>query len=458
MTNITFKNGLPVVLQPSAGSEYVLVASSVACCPDSCPDFCWDCLSDCAYVHAVTAPSELAVSARSAKCGLVNNDFDNTGTGFLYEDVFPEGTVFGRPGDSFQPHLSFAEVGSPLCFLGACGFGPGANVTHLGSGWISLDEEGCSSLDYRVLLHAEVLYYTSCIVGQRPSPFRVTVFVFVSAYVYQAALGQYSGASGGCSGFWTWRANGRFQVPSTCGSFPDRQCNPPLSNQDYRVIDTPFEFTATGTETTLGPYDETVGPTTSGSSASVIAIATTVGEAMRDALSATFEIDARETCDLLQVCCCGTNGGVSEISEEDVCDGTTSPVLETPLNLEDVTVVVDWDGLSVTLDYPYFSGSPEEFDLDFLCDDLQMTRRGFTANLTASSAGGCLYFTGNVNLNIVNDETAVGATAATVNLTFGLFVGECKLFCELPIGDWSQDACAVPAYNDFVTMQMIIAP
>lgn len=164
------------------------------------------------------------------------------------------------------------------------------------------------------------------------------------------------------------------------------------------------------------------------------------------------------------LCCCETNL-IKEVTSAEDCDGTTSPVADPAVDLEDVTILVDWDGLTITLESPFFSGSASEA-ANFSCarpgeDPFDITERNFTANFSPQPYGGrCLYFTSNINAFFINTQTAQGSQSNQITP----YVGECKLIAPVDETDTSCDFgesafwCADHPYANSVTVEMIIAP
>jgi hypothetical protein len=108
-----------------------------------------------------------------------------------------------------------------------------------------------------------------------------------------------------------YRASSYFDLDSACEVLPDRLC----SSESYggttiRVIDTPFSISADGDGTSLGSYttisegvyqvtERSGAATAFPSSHPAYGIAESVGQAVKDLLSASFSITARESCNPL---------------------------------------------------------------------------------------------------------------------------------------------------------------
>lgn len=87
-----------------------------------------------------------------------------------------------------------------------------------------------------------------------------------------------------------WIANGEYNLESSCQTAPDRQCND--YQGEFRILNTPVEFSADGEGTSFGPYQDS-GSSSGGARA---ADAEAVRDAIRDAITATFRITSRESC------------------------------------------------------------------------------------------------------------------------------------------------------------------
>jgi hypothetical protein len=171
-----------------------------------------------------------------------------------------------------------------------------------------------------------------------------------------------------------------------------------------------------------------------------------------------------------ELCCCEASS-VTKVDSAEECDGTTSPVANPVVDLEDITIVVDWDGLTVTLSFPNFSESASEA-VDFSCqkpgepEAFNATERNFTANFFPQNDifGQCRWFSSNITAFFVGKYPSNNFDAAAQSSTLGPYVGECKLLAPV---DESDTSCTFTAngfwcmgnpFSDSVTVEMIIAP
>ena len=169
------------------------------------------------------------------------------------------------------------------------------------------------------------------------------------------------------------------------------------------------------------------------------------------------------------VCCCLEDEVTVSTAEE--CDGTTSPVADPIVDLEDITIVVDWDGLTATLEHPDFSGSASEA-VDFSCqkpgepEAFNATQRVFFANFFSQNdfSQECRWFSSNITAFFNGKYPSNNFDAAAQSSQLTPYVGECKLLAPVDENDTSctftQNAfwCMGNPFSDTVTVEMIIAP
>ena len=262
---------------------------------------------------------------------------------------------------------------------------------------------------------------------------------------------------------------GEFDIPSTCVVSPERECFPDLyASPEFVRIDTPLEITISGDGTSsLGSLDLTADETFGDGD---FGLAEDAMGVLAEATSYTFRITARENC-LPQenVCCCLEDEVTVSTTEE--CDGTTSPVADPIVDLEDITIVVDWDGLTATLDFPNFSESASEA-VDFSCqkpneaEAFDATERSFQANFFPQNDtfGECRWFSSNITAFISGTFPSNNFAAVAQSSALGPYVGECKLLAPVDENDTSctftQNGvwCMDNPFSDTVTVEMIIAP
>lgn len=167
------------------------------------------------------------------------------------------------------------------------------------------------------------------------------------------------------------------------------------------------------------------------------------------------------------VCCCLENGITVSTAAE--CDGTTSPIADPVVDLEDITIVVDWDGLTATLTHPFFSESLSEA-VDFSClvlndvEAFDATERSFTANFSPQLSGDCRWFSSNMTAFFIGKYPSNNFDVAAQSTQLTPYVGECKLLAPVDANDTSctftenNSWCMDNPFSDTVTVEMIIAP
>jgi hypothetical protein len=171
-----------------------------------------------------------------------------------------------------------------------------------------------------------------------------------------------------------------------------------------------------------------------------------------------------------ELCCCGESS-VTKVNSAEECDGTTSPVANPVVDLEDITIVVDWDGLSVVLSFPNFSESASEA-VEFSCqvpnvaEAFNATERNFIANFFPQNDvfGQCRWFSSNITAFMFGKFPSNNFDALSQSSTIGPYVGECKLLAPVDENDTSCEFgqngfwCPDNPYANSVTVEMIIAP
>jgi hypothetical protein len=294
MTTVTWKEGGPLFLQPAPGSESGLVAiDGDCCCPPPPPPRCWDCLDMCAYFIEVTTPGELAVKSPPYPCSGASAQ-GSVIVPYMLLDAWPPET---DPGDSsptswFNNSSAAAENFRPYQWLIA-------SVVHSlnGGGIWPTDTGTCGTFATSNFTSEAII---NCVVKCTPgaaSPFTVEL----SAHVYVFLDNSFQLNNGGspyCNGWWRWKASVSFPLTSTCQTAPARQCV--STGDEFQVLDTPVSVTADGTTTSIGAYTANAS-TSYGDYAST---AQSIGEALRDALTATFRITSRSSC-ASSPCGCG---------------------------------------------------------------------------------------------------------------------------------------------------------
>ena len=300
MTTVTWKSDGPLFLQPAPGSESGLVAiDGDCCCPPPPPPRCWDCLDVCAYFIEVTAPGELAVKSPPYPCSGASTQ-GSVIVPYMLLDAFPPET---DPGDSsptsgLNNSSATAENYKPYQWLLASA---GHNLS--GGGIWPTDTGSCGTFATSDFTSVATI---NCVVKCTPgasSPFTVEL----SAHVYVTLDNSFQLNNGGspyCRGWWKWDASVSFPLTSTCQTAPARQCV--STGDEFQVLNTPVSVTADGTTTSLGAYTANA----SASYGDYASTAQSIGEALRDALAATFRITSRPNCEPEVYCDCAaiTNG------------------------------------------------------------------------------------------------------------------------------------------------------
>ena len=292
MTNITFKNGLPLLLQPAPGSDFGLVAAdSGCCCPPPPPERCWDCLDLCSYIISVTEPAELAASGNPVLCETGQSVQGGIKIAFMYPGVLPASLISGG-GEGFSNDSESIVLG----------YSTGA-VRHSYSGIVRVTragdcDPGGATIDLPIGVSGSVSVGVRCVNGAEPSPFLVSIVATATVRIGNFLVDEKDDENG-CVGSWSWSASiSDVSLPATCVAPTGNTCpsDSPVTGE-IRVLDTPVDISADADGTSVGAYtSETTSP---GIGASYADLAAEVGEAMRDALTATFRITARENCEPL---------------------------------------------------------------------------------------------------------------------------------------------------------------
>lgn len=276
MTNITFKNGLPLLLQPAPGSDVGLVAADGGCCcPPPPPERCW-CGSDCSYFIKVVEP--LAVTARGDDCGGADTGNNILITPGLLQAIIP--TYAGSAG--------FVYANSSQAYAG----GMTASVTDGIAGFPAFLPPELYYFQLRA--SRSVLVEISCILEEEQPKYYVTISFSVNVvYVFDSL---------GFTTLGSWRRSyvGTFEIPSTCVVSPERECYPELlGSTEFRRINTPLEITLSGDGTSslgsltmIDEYGENGVPPD-------FPYAKDAVETIAEASSYTFRITARENCEPL---------------------------------------------------------------------------------------------------------------------------------------------------------------
>lgn len=434
MTTITFKNGLPIFLSED-GAPGLVAVSQNCCCPPPPPPGCW-CPDFCLYQIEILSPVQFGPGPPAA-CG---------------------GDEFGEFPVSLYPPCSDEEeccgpVTEPIPGL----VGPTVDRVYAFAG------SGYASVRYSSKLGA--------IAGAQIS-FRCENVGESGVTYADISLGIIVPGDDGLVARTPRRIINKFAtvaLDATCSLRTGVTCNPVDPNAEVRFafLDVPLEFTVNAASAGLVGWDESrtvdvpIGDQTR---------VTPCFDHLVDNFEATFRITARENClPPENVCCCLENTVTVSTAEE--CDGTTSPVADPIVDLEDITIVVDWDGLTFTLEHPHFSWSASEA-VEFSCqvpnvaEAFNATQRALFVNFFPqnSTFGQCRWFSSNITAFFYGKTPSNNFFAAAQSSTLGPYVGECKLLAPVDENDTSCEFgqngfwCPDNPYANSVTVEMIIAP
>jgi len=251
----------------------------------------YDCEGLCSYAISVTQPSDIATSGRYASCYQLWQPSGNR-IAYSLAASLPSGT-------------SPDSAASYSAGLSAGGYELRAIVAHYLDGQTPNTSADCTP---------SIAYYTEnpgfsasgvisatlvCVTGRTPKPFGVLISAGVNV-----SIGSSDEKIKECAGSYIWGRGVLYELPVICRDDMNRKCVDLKGT--YRVIDAPFEFSATAFTTSLGDYDSTY---ENKSEFGLSGIAAEIGEAIRDALSATFRITSRDNCEPPVACNCDASLG-----------------------------------------------------------------------------------------------------------------------------------------------------
>lgn len=291
MTEIRWKNGGPLFIQPRPGGGPIgLVAvDQDCCCGDGNPPpppRCWDCSDTCSYFLELTLPEELAVKTPSVTCGQFGPAEDGVNlAAFPFSSALPP---------SLSPAVELSSA--------AVTVSPGGIVFDHGRGllgglvsaqWDGEVESDCGSLNPVLSVRLFVQVSVLCESGRASSP----AYAVFNGHIICSTVGGSLAAEPECSAFWAWYFGGEFDIPvGGCQSSPQRSC---FGYTDaFKFITTPLTFTIDKNGSSLGGSFTTTGLIVSpdNTATSIVNLVQTTGEAVRDALAATFRITSRPAC------------------------------------------------------------------------------------------------------------------------------------------------------------------
>lgn len=137
-----------------------------------------------------------------------------------------------------------------------------------------------------------------CSDGRLPTPYTLRVSVQASVLIAQNL--DFIDCGPFCEGKWIWNSEGTFDLNATCSSSPQKHCNVGYT-EEFRFLDAPVEVTADKDTTTLGNYTSTFTNTCAGGDLSALALS--IGESIRDELTATLNITSRPSCQTVECSC-----------------------------------------------------------------------------------------------------------------------------------------------------------
>lgn len=290
MTEIRWKNGGPLFIQPAPGGGPVgLVAvDQDCCCPPPPPPQCWDCVDPCSYFFELLLPENVSVKTPPVDCvqliALAQGDAVNE---FSFPSAVPSPV-------SPALQLSYSAVAIYPFFNqnSSHGFAFGG-VVSVWTGEVAFDCAPLGNPDLNVNVVLSVNLY--CTQGRMPTP----VYATYGAYI-TTATGVVAGNAQCLSG-WDWYLEGEFDIPvDPCQSAARLTCSG--YTDPLRLINTPLTFTITKNGCNLGGSFSTrtglFAP-----DAAIHDLVRTTGEAVRDAFSYTFRITSRPACRTIECEC-----------------------------------------------------------------------------------------------------------------------------------------------------------
>jgi hypothetical protein len=254
---------------------------------------CWrDCEDFCAYKMGVTQPANISLGGVFQDlCENLFYTYQENKVPYALEASLPSGTTIDSDiAKSFSQSISYGGVSSLLTI-----------VRHFIAGTTPNTSAEClpDSLYYQENppfvascgIGAEVF----CTNGRTPNPFSLRLSVSVNVNV-----GFSDEKRNECGGVYSFGKTAFFELESLCQTDSKRHCYPITT--PYRILDTPVEFSATAFTTSLGAYDDD--QYESRGAGNLNGIAASIGDALKDALAATFRITSRPNCRPPVACDC----------------------------------------------------------------------------------------------------------------------------------------------------------
>ena len=442
MTNITFKNGLPLLLQPYPGSEVGLVAAnSGCCCPPTPPEPSCFCGHFCSYFIELVEPSEIAVKTPIYLCLVNRAEAVASINNFIFE--LPE-LLIPR---SFGSGATGGVFGQEMV----------VRVGHGGEGnFLVFDDTMVTNVEVGLSVGFEV----TC--GWNPetqSPsYNARLSILCTLYIGDFVYSHGSSAK---------QFEGTFEIPSECVVSEEKECFPyrygEQAQSRSRII-TPVTVTLSGDGTsslgalTQTPYLFRPSPGPGNVDAQELV------DAILAASNWTFRITARETC--ASGCCCEENTPITDVETSEECAVSLVAKPEELRDIDTITVVVEWDELIGECN----SGNDFNFgvlevgiDPTFACVQpgpftIQADLRGMnlTGNLTASNSCNLWQFSGVLQLYFEGVGPFGGRPQSGINLD--IFVSECHDGYVSPIPAPGTDPSWCPNDYEEPVVTLVIAP
>jgi hypothetical protein len=275
------------------------LGTSAGCCCGGGGE-CRACAGACAYFVSVTSPGDLAITSGAVSCVYGEPEYVEpieikdpwilgSISGIKIVDDFFKGFASGSFSDAQNLMFSQGKLGEAFIAHRAFGRNPGS------TSFFDLPNDERFYAEINASLGIEVLCDSQ--------NYRARVSAYVSCYLEgNSDYGQE----------YRYRASSSFDLDSACEVLPDRLCSSELfGGTTIRVIDTPFSISADGDGTSLGSYatisEEGVYQVTDCcgaktaflSSHPAYEVAESAGQEVKDLLSASFSITARESCNPL---------------------------------------------------------------------------------------------------------------------------------------------------------------
>jgi hypothetical protein len=195
----------------------------------------------------------------------------------MFKNLFPAGTTFELDDQQGDFRGSIASVG---------GFGTFSIVSHGASGVTTVAPVTNCLENVGYITIATISFFLSCDPGSNQYYLRVVAEVYVELGTFINEV---------CRGRWEWVSERTFPLSTTCIVAPQRHCDTSYTSP-YGFLDTPVEVTASGITTSLGDYSPEYTTTNTFPGLNFSGDAASIGESIREAMTATFRITSRPSC------------------------------------------------------------------------------------------------------------------------------------------------------------------